>query len=138
MIIRPLIKEDLPFLLEIRNECREYLHDSKIFTLEECINWFESTQPKFYILEYLGERIGYFRTSNWSKDSVYIGLDIHKNYRGKGYAVTAYKLFIDKLDKEIYYLKVLMKNKRAIHIYKKLGFQIIGTCQNSLDMRLCK
>lgn len=138
MIIRKLIKDDLPFLLEIRNECYLFLHDPRTFTLEECIEWFESTNPKYYILEYLGERLGYFRTSCWTQNSVYIGLDIHKNYRGKGYAVSAYELFMDILEKEVYYLRVLTSNKRALHIYKKLGFEIIGSDKDSLDMRLCR
>lgn len=138
MIIRELKFEDLPFLVEVRNECREWLHDPSKFTLAECEQWFLDTSPKFFILEINDECIGYFRTSKWTKDSVYIGLDIHKNHRGNGYAVPAYKMFINMLDKKIYYLSVLTKNKRAIHIYKKLGFETIGWAENSLDMRLCR
>lgn len=137
MIIRELTKEDLPFLLEVRNECRHFLHDPREFTLEECQAWFEKERPDFYILQVNGESIGYFRTSDWTEDSVFIGLDIHKDYRGKGFAIPAYRMFIGMLNMPTYFLRVLKTNIRAIHIYNKLGFEIVGEDEDSLDMMLC-
>src|SRR5689334_7461162 len=31
---------DLPFLIEVRNECRDYLHDNREFSLSQCEQWF--------------------------------------------------------------------------------------------------
>ena len=74
--------EDLPFLIEVRNECREFLHDDRVFTLTECERWFRETKPDFRVIRYRGERIGYFRVSNYNPDdaSIYIGADLHKTF----------------------------------------------------------
>ena len=37
--LEKITKKDLPFINEVRNEvCKEYLHDSQIFTLEQTVN----------------------------------------------------------------------------------------------------
>lgn len=121
--------DDLQFLSEVRNECAgEYLHDSRIFTLEETINWFNKTNPNFWVIWYEGERIGYFRTSNYSdsNQNIYIGADLHKDYRGKGLAYQSYCEFIPTLFNSLNLhkisLEVLVTNERAIKLYEKIGF----------------
>jgi len=79
-----------------------------------------------------GERIGYFRTSNWVKENnnIYLGADLHKNYRGRGLAYESYMKFIPYISKELdlhkVSLEVLVTNKRAINLYKKIGFIVEG------------
>src|SRR5205085_500048 len=87
---------DLPFLLEVRNECRDFLHDNRIFTLTECKSWFRENKPDFRLIIYRREPIGYFRLSNYHPESksIYIGADLHKNFRGHGLARRAYEAFI--------------------------------------------
>ncbi len=131
--ITPIRKEDLPFLNEVRNECAlEYLHDSRTFTLDETIEWYEKTHPKFWIIWHGGHKIGYFRTSNYSEmnKNIYIGADIHKNFRGKKLSYESYCKFIPVLFKGLNLhkisLEVLSTNERAINLYKKLGFNVDG------------
>lgn len=120
---------DLAFLNEVRNDfAAEYLHDSRTFTMEETRAWFYATNPYFWIIWSEGNRVGYFRLSNFSpaNHNIYIGADIHRNYQGKGFAQEAYKKFIPLLF-EVYHLnkislEVLATNERAVHLYKKLGF----------------
>jgi hypothetical protein len=40
--LKPLTKEDLPFLLEVRNNesTRKYLENDSVFNLEQCTKWF--------------------------------------------------------------------------------------------------
>jgi ribosomal protein S18 acetylase RimI-like enzyme len=120
MKLRPLTKEDLPFLLEIRNNesTRKYLEDDSVFNLEQCIKWFNDTQPKWFIIEINNNRIGYFRTKG---DEV--GCDIHPNFRRKGYARMAYEEYLKNKNYAI--LKVFEDNF-AINLYKSLGFKIDG------------
>ena len=50
--IRKLKKEDLYFLNSVRNECAEvYLHDSRIFSIEETYSWFEKIKPDYYLIK---------------------------------------------------------------------------------------
>lgn len=132
-------KEDLLFLNEVRNECApEYLHDSRTFSYEDVVNWFEKTNPNYYLVFYENNRIGYFRLSNYSpvNKTIYIGMDLHKNWRGKKLAYNAYKLFISKIVKEFnlrkIYLEVLSTNIVAKNLYIKLGFQLESIKKNDV------
>lgn len=136
IFIRKMIKSDLPNFLEIRNLSREYLHDDREFSIEDCIKWFDEKNPVFFVIQIDDNMIGYFRTSNWKENSVYIGADIHPNFRGKGFGYYSYLKFIDFISKnygfDTLYLEVLSTNTRAINLYKKLGFQITDTSTNKL------
>lgn len=126
---RLLEKQDLEFLNEVRNYCaKEYLHDSRIFSLSDTLKWFETTHPHYYIILNNEEKIGYFRISNHSiaNQNLYIGADLHPNFWGKKLAYHSYQKFINYLfinyDLHKISLEVLSTNIRAYNLYKKLGF----------------
>lgn len=130
---KKLSREYLSFLNETRNDyCEEFLHDSRKFSLEQTHEWFDKTNPSYYII-FSGEvPVGYFRISNIDlvNKNLLIGADINKNFCGKGIAYQSYKKFIPILF-EMYELnkislEVLSTNERAIHLYKKLGFVFEG------------
>lgn len=129
MEIREMLLSDIEFFNEVRNHSTDFLHDNTKYSLEDNLKWFVETKPKFFILEDSGESIGYFRTSKWVKNTLYVGMDIHPKYRGLGYAKKSYNLFFKYLKKEYsieeVFLEVLNTNNRAINIYNKLGFIII-------------
>ena len=125
----PITENDLSFLNAIRNTyALEYLHDSRIFSLEETIQWFLKTSPDYWIIFNKNTKRGYFRLSNYSKENqnLYIGADIAPEYKGKGYASKAYKLFIpflfEKYNLNKISLEVLSTNTIAKNLYIKLGF----------------
>lgn len=129
IIIRDLCFEDLDFFISIRNECaNDFLHDSRIFTIEDAKKWFANSNPKYYIINYNSTDIGYFRTSNYSEvnQNIYIGCDLHKEWRGKGLSYLAYLEFIPSLFQNLNLhkisLEVLSTNVVAYNLYKKIGF----------------
>jgi RimJ/RimL family protein N-acetyltransferase len=139
MIIKPLEYNNLSFINTIRNECKDMLHNNSSFTLSETEKWFTESKPQFYVIHLDdGIPIGYFRTSNLTKDSLYIGVDLHKDYRGKGLAFEAYEQFIpfilSKHKVEMLKLEVLSHNPKAIRLYEKLGF-VIESIQKSYTVR---
>lgn len=130
---RKMGENDLEFVNRVRNEyAEEYLHDSRTFTMAESIEWFRKFKPDFYIIEFDGEKIGYFRLSNHSTENknIYIGADISLEYKGCGYGKASYKKFIPFLFKEYdlnkISLEVLATNTVAISLYEKLGFKTEG------------
>src|SRR3990167_820463 len=123
--IRTLEADDLSFLNSVRNECRRFLHDDSKFTLEETREWFKTVYGNYYILEMNKQRIGYFRTNPQANRTIQIGADLHKDFRGKGYAKKAYRKFFGQLKKKGYdkcTLEVLASNLVAYNLYIKLGF----------------
>jgi ribosomal protein S18 acetylase RimI-like enzyme len=130
--LRPLTENDLSFLLEVRNNesTRQFLeHDSK-FTLKEALKWFRDDQPKWFIIEVNRTSVGYIRTNG---DEV--GCDIHPNFRRRGYAKMAYKLYLQ--DKDYASLWVFEDNF-AIKLYKKLGFIPTGNSRIVRDRNYIK
>ena len=130
--LKPLTENDLPFLLEVRNDesTRQFLeHDSK-FTLKEALKWFRGGQPEWFIIEINRTPIGYIRTNG---DEV--GCDIHPNFRRRGYAKMAYELYLQ--DKDYASLWVFEDNF-AIKLYKKLGFIPTGNSRIVRDRNYIK
>jgi RimJ/RimL family protein N-acetyltransferase len=117
--LRSLAKEDLPFLLEVRNDysTRNNLENNSTFTLEQCENWFDNLKSSWYIIEVNKVSVGYLRTNG---DEV--GCDIHPDFRRKGYAKMAYELYLK--DKTYASLWVFNDNF-AKDLYLKLGFKEI-------------
>ena len=141
--------EDIPFFVEVRNDCRSYLSDDSEYTLEESKDWFENqltgiqstgcSSPKFFIIELNEEKIGYFRTSDWYDvtKSLWIGADLHKDYRGKGLSKPMFRQFAKELNDmgyNTYILEVLESNNRARKLYKQLGF-LEATVENNFVIR---
>ncbi len=114
--LRPLKVDDLLFLLEVRNDesTRNNLENNSMFKYNECRAWFESTNPKWYIIEINRHSVGYIRT-----DGDEVGCDIHPIYRRKGYARMAYEVYLK--DKDYASLWVFEDNF-AKNLYEKLGF----------------
>jgi len=119
-----MVKTDLNFFLDIRNECSEFLHNNSKFTIEEATIWFEDTNPVYYIINYDDNDIGYFRMTNLMEEEISIGCDLHKDWRGKKLAYYAYIKFMMNLFDEYksINLEVLDTNLVAHNLYKKLGF----------------
>jgi ribosomal protein S18 acetylase RimI-like enzyme len=119
--LRLLTKEDLPFLLEVRNDylTRRNLENNSIFNLEQCESWFTNLVSPWYIItnQYL-EAVGYLRTNG---DEV--GCDIHPLHRRNGYAKAAYQEYLkDKTHASLW----VFNDNFAKDLYLKLGFKETG------------
>lgn len=126
--IEPLEKCHLLFLNGVRNECRNFLHNNQEFSLNETQEWFDKERPRYFICKVNGEWVGYFRTSDWTEDTLTVGMDLHHSQRGMGYAKPFYYILftylLHELEKTMVYLEVLESNFRAFQLYKDLGFEV--------------
>lgn len=130
--IKKMHVEDVLFFNEVRNECRDMLHDTSFFTPEESLEWFKKTNPNYYTIFLENKKIGYFRTSVVN-DMFFVGMDLHKDERGKGYAKRLYAQFFKTLRENIVYLLVKDKNKVAYNLYKSIGFVEISNDEINID-----
>jgi len=130
MLLRPMMEGDLQFMLDIRNEAAHLMHDDRIFTLDQGLEWYHSTTPENYVVVVGSNDVGILRVRRYKQHaySAEVGGDIHKDYRRQGYAVRAYYLLISYLfyTPEIneLFLEVLFANMPAFNLYHKLGFEI--------------
>jgi len=137
LIIRDMKFNDLSQVKQIRDMSLDYLDTQISFSLEETEKWFATQKPKWYVIEIRDKIAGYIRTSNYDdiNKNLYIGLDLHPNFRGHGYAFQSYQLFMNWLRLNGYltvYLKVQISNFVAYNLYRKLGFLPIGIIPNAV------
>jgi ribosomal protein S18 acetylase RimI-like enzyme len=120
MVLRKLKVEDLNFLLDVRNDdsTRKFLENNSVFTYEECLNWFKTNNPLWYVIEVGDKPVGYVRTNGDE-----IGCDIHPDFRRMGFAKQAYQEYLK--DKDFASLWVFEDNF-AKKLYEKLGFKRSG------------
>ena len=125
--LRLLTQEDLPFLLEIRNDnsTRINLENDSVFNLEQCQLWFGNLKSNWYIIESNNIPVGYVRT-----DGDFVGIDIHREHRKKGYAKQAFKEYL----KDKNYAKLwVFDDNFAKDLYLKLGFIATGDTKTIRD-----
>ena len=132
----PLSEEDLPFLIRVRNECKDLLHDNREFCIDQALAWMQNLKPQFYVIWIGNIRVGYFRTSNYVGETLSIGADLAKEFRGRGLGYAAYRDFIPFIRRRFNLkkltLEVLSSNARAIALYTKLGFVEVGRDRQSI------
>jgi ribosomal protein S18 acetylase RimI-like enzyme len=127
--IRPMVLNDLNDVKIIRDQCLSFIHDDKSYSLEETIIWFLKTLPHYLSIIHEDKIIGYFRLSNITPKTCYVGMDLHHNHRGKGIALKTYNIIINELNKygiDTFYLNVLSNNTHAIRLYEYIGFNTVS------------
>lgn len=137
-----LIEEDLPFFLNIRNQVKNKLHDSREFTLKEAQEWLPTTSVQYWVISKDLIKVGYFRLARINDSLWQIGADIHPDFQRKGIATKAYPEFINQIVKKLnpvpssLELWVLKSNVMAQSLYLKLGFEIDEETEIDFRMKL--
>lgn len=132
-------ERDLEWFLSIRNLVRFNLHNANEFTLAEATEWWRSNSLEYWVIEMIGQKIGYFRVIELSNSKIMIGADIDPDFHGQGYGYISYLQFTQKVllprgIKELE-LRVIKKNLKAIGLYRKLGFWEVNETEE--DYLMC-
>ena len=124
-----------PSVLKMLTDPREVSQDQQK-------KWFDSlkkSKNKKRLVVYVNdEKIGIIRLDeiDHNNKSIRVGLDVHKDFRNKGYGTLAYKKLLDYCFSELkfhrVYLMVAEYNKIALHLYEKLGFKKEGVMRQAL------
>lgn len=133
-LFRIMEKKDLEWLRLMHNdpEVLYMLTDTIMITELQQELWYESISKskisKRLVLEYEKNNIGLARLDeiDFSNRSICVGLDIKKEYRGRGHGKNGFKLMLDycfyELNMHRAWLLVAEFNEKAFNLYKKLGF----------------
>lgn len=136
--IRVLEENDLPFFNQTRNQVSRFLHDSRIFTLEETISRYRESPGNYWLLLLGTTSCGYFRSRQVTANHWQIGLDLHPDFQNRGIGFESYLYFAqsvllpNRVSKVS--LRVLRTNLRAIALYEKLNFQVVGETEFDIEM----
>jgi ribosomal protein S18 acetylase RimI-like enzyme len=128
IVIRPMVLSDLSSVKVVRDQCLDFIHDSKSYSLDETIKWYLDTLPHYLSVLQDTELIGYFRLTDITSNSCFVGMDLHQDHRGKGIALNTYNAVMTELKKYgicNFSLYVLSNNEHAIRLYNHIGFKEI-------------
>lgn len=124
-----MVLSDLKDVKVVRDQCLDFIHDNRSYSLGETVRWYLSTLPHYLSVLYGTELIGYFRLTDITSNSCYVGMDLHLDHRGKGIALSTYNTVIEELTKygiDTFHLNVLSSNTHAIRLYEYIGFKVIS------------
>ncbi len=118
------------------------LTDSRRVSRYQQYKWFKnlkrSATSRRWVALADDEPVGIVRLDqiDYQNKSVCIGLDIHKNHRGRGYAKPIYHALFEKWFGEEgfnrIWLLVVSYNRRAINLYTALGFITEGVQEQAI------
>ncbi|MGV3346329.1 spermidine N1-acetyltransferase [Enterobacteriaceae bacterium LUAb1] len=136
--LRPLEREDLNFVHQLDNNASvmRYWFEEPYEAFVELADLYDKhihdQSERRFVIEYNGEKAGLVELVeiNHVHRRAEFQIIIAPNYQGRGLASKATKLAMDYgfsvLNLYKLYLIVDKENKKAIHIYKKLGFETEG------------
>lgn len=144
--IRPLEREDLPWLQELRNSQNTwmFLTDINMVSLEQETLWFQQLQTDrsrkyFTVIENTTkDKVGIvrFTSIDYINRSICVGADISEDYRGRGYGKQVTELQLEYcfkfLNMNRAWLLVADFNTKAHHIYQSTGFKEEGRQRQAL------
>jgi len=140
---RPISEKDLEWARQLHNdpEVISVLTDPHEISAEEQQRWYnklKDSKSSLRIVVEKEERIGLIRIDDIDNYnfSLLLGLDITKEYRGKGLSKEIYNIMLKKIfcDHNMHrcWLMVADFNERAYGLYKKLGFIKEGRLKDRL------
>lgn len=115
---------DLPFLEEAEKTC--FFDPWSAEMLEEELN---NALSVFYILLYKSEQIGYFSYLHILDEAHILNVSILPAYQGQGHGNELMRSMLasgQELGCVAFTLEVREGNKRAISLYEKFGFKLVG------------
>lgn len=143
--LRPFKEEDVPYKVRWINndQNNKYLHYDLPLKEDKTLAWFKTLENRFDRVDYTitydskpAGLIGLLNIDNVSKKAEYYICLGGDEFKGKGIAITATRLLIEKSSKELglqkIYLYTEIKNIPAQKLFEKVGFIKEGLLKNDL------
>jgi RimJ/RimL family protein N-acetyltransferase len=144
ILLKPLDEEHLEWARLLHNDpsVLDMLTDPHVVSPEEQLRWFDklqnSSSSRRLVAFVANSPVGVVRLDqiDYHNKSICVGLDIHREHRGLGYAKKIYKQVFREWFMENNFNRVWLLvagyNQRALHIYRSLGFVEEGVQRQGL------
>lgn len=136
--LRVFEKDDLEFMHRLNNDpdVMDYWFEEPYMSMEKLKRryeqGFEDMSSRQFILTNNGERLGFVALYSISQQhrNAEFGIMMDPAHQGKGYAKMGTKLILEyafmRLNLHKIHLIVAKENRKAVHVYEKVGFQVEG------------
>lgn len=142
--LRPVEETDHEFLVDLHNDpavLHNLTHPSPI-TMEQHLRWWEKTKSDRRQLRLVfvaeGQRAGLTKFYDYDavNQTIVLGADIHKEFRGRGWAKLMWTLMLERCFDGFNVWRASLTtaeyNEKGHHIYGSLGFRDEGRLKESL------
>lgn len=144
--LRPIEEKDLEIIRGMRNDPSTWMNLTDITLIDKWSqkNWFDTIAKQklnkryFSVCTDKNHFVGLVRMDefDWVNHSVRIGTDVLPRLRGKGYGTLIMEMLVQYsfryYNMHRLWLLVLETNKRAQHIYRKVGFKVEGALREAI------
>lgn len=115
------IKDDWDYILDLRNETREFYLHTEIIQKDDHYRYMSNTDAIVWIAYLKKEKIGFLKLNGTD-----LAIVLDARYRGKGYAKTLLKLGI--IEAKLQELTAIIKqdNISSLKLYQSLGYEKVG------------
>ena len=150
LLIRYATKDDAKILCNWWNDGKIMAHagfpngiNTTVEKIEEQISQETDETTRRFIIEIDNEPSGEMNYRNKGENVAEIGIKIcNFNNQEKGYGTKLIKMFMEHLFTKLKYNKIILdtklNNKRAQHVYEKIGFIQTGVDENAIYYELLK
>lgn len=123
----------------VRNECCKWMTgNQKVIDVGQQEKFFKRLTKSHefcaYLFRFNGNPCGY-GIMRFECNEVLLTIGLAKHYRNRGLGAVAIRLMMGIFCDYAIKLSVLKSNRRAIRLYKKLGFKIVRKTRKQLHMR---
>lgn len=136
--LRAAAPADEPFLFDLRKATMDEHLKRAGEPTDERIHW-ERLRYRYTDAQIVccgSERLGLFKASRDAEAWTIVQIQILPAYQGRGIAASLLGEFLREADRAGLPVELsVLKGNRAINLYHRLGFQVVGTTATSLQMR---
>ena len=135
LIFKPASIDDIEEIYLLCKNLIDKYEDKSVIDYQKVLLWvknkIEKSISEYQAIYYQGNRAGYVHCFI-NEDGIYEidDLYIFDEFQNKTIGTTVIKQICEKCDKDLM-LYVFIKNKRAVSLYRRLGFEIVKTVNNT-------
>ena len=135
LIFKPASIDDIESIYLLCKDLIDKYEDKSVIDYQKVLLWvknkIEKSISEYQAIYYQGNRAGYVHCFI-NEDGIYEidDLYIFDEFQNKTIGTTVIKQICEKCDHDVM-LYVFIKNKRAVSLYSRLGFEIVKTVNNT-------